>query len=120
MTTARATTNGIGNIVSSIDGIGGINCKTDCFKIHVEEGSHAAFLDAGAYSLSDTTLLGDILNHSNDAIQTIGQHLFENGMVLTKEVDVFLLKVNRRNNWEIRVDGKRYICLVGRIYARAV
>ena len=121
MTTASARTNAIGNAIFGGDsGIGDIGCKTDQFKIDKADGGSSLFLSADSYSYEESKKLGDLLSHSVDSIQIIGQSIFENGTNLSQVVGLFLFAEGNRNHWEIRTTDTRYMCLQNRVYSRKI
>ena len=121
MVTASARTNAIGHTVSGIDSaIGGLLCKTDQFKINRPDGRSNLFLDSKLYNKYSSLQLGKLLNHSISPIQIIGQNMFENGAHLTQVVTILVHADGKRNHWEVRTKGTRFMCVNNRVYSRDV
>jgi len=117
--TAAARTNSIGHTVPGIDSGFGDMARTEQFKIHCADGKSDAFKDADVFNRTRKCLLGDLMSHEVDDVQTIAQSIFENGLILTEKVELFVYSQsnNKKNLWEVRAKGKRYMCLQHRVYS---
>lgn len=119
--TARARTNAIGQSVGNLqDGVAGLTCKTDQFKIDTRLSYFEGFQGESFYEQkyrNKKLVVAHLINHENTFLDIIGQIMFENNYNLTVRVYIYqLINSNKHSTFEVRTKEHRFRCYKGRVY----